>query len=60
MRQRIKKHSASTPRPPNLGGEKVFFVISKIAHIASNFLYNKKKNSLFEISDRLRQIIYSD
>ena len=37
----IKKHSASTPRPPNLGGEKVFFVISKIAHIASNFLYNK-------------------
>ncbi len=40
----IKKHSASTPRPPNLGGEKGFFVISKIAHFASNFLYNKKKS----------------
>ena len=25
----------------SLGGEKVFFVISKSAHIASNFLYNK-------------------
>ena len=40
----LKKHSASTPRSPNLGGEKVFFVISKIAHIASNFLYNKKQS----------------
>ena len=41
----IKKHSASTPRPPNLGGEKVFFVICKIAHNASNFLYNKQNCS---------------
>ena len=37
----IIKHSTSTPHTPTLGGEKVFFDISKIAHIVSNFLYIK-------------------
>ena len=49
----IKKHSVSTPRSPNLGGEKVFFVISKIAHIASNFLYNKKNLMIYHPQPRV-------
>jgi len=37
-----KKALCFNPPAPNLGGEKVFFDISKIAHNASNFLYIKK------------------
>ena len=40
-----KKAFCFNPPPPGLGGEKVFFVISKIAHNARNLLYIKKEKT---------------